>query len=230
MGLVSLTAHVAGTILTAAALNNNDNAIINQVNGNLEAANIANLAITTAKINTSAVTYAKLDTQIVQGATTVTGAVTDYLAIADTSDSGNYKKALASDFVPVATQAEMEAATSVAAFVTPGRVNFHPGVAKCLGNFNGSGTPAFNTGGRYNFDATVTDGGTGIWTLTITTDFSTAVYFGFITAEEISGSNFNFGFITLSSMAAGTIGIKVINHVGTAVDPANVCVALFGDQ
>jgi len=60
MGLVTLTAHVSGTILTAAALNSNFNAIVNQVNGNLEAANIAALAITGAKIASGAVSGPKI--------------------------------------------------------------------------------------------------------------------------------------------------------------------------
>src|SRR5262245_61890113 len=60
MGQVTLTPHVAGTVLTAAALNNNENAIINQVNGNIETANIANLAVTAAKIASGAVTGTKI--------------------------------------------------------------------------------------------------------------------------------------------------------------------------
>lgn len=60
MGLATLTAHVAGTVLTAAALNNNFNAIVNQLNGNIEAANLANLAVTAAKLATGAVTGPKI--------------------------------------------------------------------------------------------------------------------------------------------------------------------------
>jgi len=60
MALVTLTAHVANTVLTAAALNNNFNAIVNQLNGNIEAANLANLAVSTAKIATGAVTGPKI--------------------------------------------------------------------------------------------------------------------------------------------------------------------------
>lgn len=60
MGLVTLTAHSAGQVLTAAALNNNFNAIVNQLNGSVEAVNIASLAVTTAKIATGAVTGPKI--------------------------------------------------------------------------------------------------------------------------------------------------------------------------
>lgn len=42
----------------------------------------------------------KAAAQFIQGQTTATGAMADYLAIADTSDSGNIKKALITDFMP----------------------------------------------------------------------------------------------------------------------------------
>lgn len=61
MGLASLTSYTAGTVLTASALNNNENALLNQLNGNIEAVNLASLAVTTAKINTDAVTFDKID-------------------------------------------------------------------------------------------------------------------------------------------------------------------------
>jgi len=133
MGLVSLTAHVAGTILTAAALNNNLNAIVNQVNGNLEAANIAALAITSAKIASNAVTATKLDNNLIDDLTLVTAASGDHIMLADVSDSGNLKRAPLSDIiVTAASQAEMETATDTTKFVTAGRTQYHPGVAKAL--------------------------------------------------------------------------------------------------
>lgn len=54
----------------------------------------------TANIEDLAVTIAKLDASIVNDATTVVAAQNDYALIADTSDSGNIKKALVSDFAP----------------------------------------------------------------------------------------------------------------------------------
>lgn len=58
MAFVTLTAYIAGTVLTAAALNNNFNAIVNQINGNIDSTNVANLAITAAKLATGAVNLA----------------------------------------------------------------------------------------------------------------------------------------------------------------------------
>lgn len=55
MAIVSLTPFVANTVLTAAALNNSFNAIINQVNGNLDSTNIAAGAITATELATGSV-------------------------------------------------------------------------------------------------------------------------------------------------------------------------------
>lgn len=53
--------------------------------------------VATAGIANNAVTAAKANADFVQGQTTVTAVGSDYVLIADTSDSGNVKKALVSD-------------------------------------------------------------------------------------------------------------------------------------
>ncbi|MCG3177009.1 MAG: hypothetical protein MOGMAGMI_01973 [Candidatus Omnitrophica bacterium] len=58
MAQVTITPFVANTVLTAAALNNAFNAIINQVNGNLDSTNLANGAVTAVKLATGAVDLA----------------------------------------------------------------------------------------------------------------------------------------------------------------------------
>lgn len=55
MALVTLTAYIANTVLTAAALNNNENAMINQINGNLDSTNLAAGSVTATQLATSAV-------------------------------------------------------------------------------------------------------------------------------------------------------------------------------
>lgn len=233
MGLVTLTAHVANTILTAAALNNNFNAIVNQVNGSIEAVNLASLAVTTAKINTAAVTYVKLDTQIVQGATTVTAATNDFVAIADTSDSGNYKKALVSDLqTTAASQAEMEAATEAAKYVAPSTTKFHPGVAKAWGRFDGTGTPAYSSGGSYNMDASITDNGTGDYTVSFTTDFSSATAYALmgISRRAAGTASRLLCFDASVDPAAATCRILSMDGGSTPADSSIITFAAFGDQ
>ena len=61
MGLVTFpTVWIAKQLLTATALNGNFNALANQVNGNLDASNLADLAVTTPKIAVGAVTGPKI--------------------------------------------------------------------------------------------------------------------------------------------------------------------------
>lgn len=60
MATVTLTSAVAGQVCTAVFYNNNQNAIINQVNGNLDSTNLANLAVTNAKIASGAVSGTKI--------------------------------------------------------------------------------------------------------------------------------------------------------------------------
>lgn len=60
MAQVTLTSAVAGSVATAVFYNNNNNALLNQINGNLDATNLANLAVTTAKLASGAVTGPKI--------------------------------------------------------------------------------------------------------------------------------------------------------------------------
>lgn len=230
MGLPVLVGYTAGSVLTAAALNNNETALANQL-GNIEAVNLANLAVTTAKINTGAVTFVKLDTGIIQGATTVTGVPTDYLAIADTSDSGKFKKCLASDFITVAaSQAEMEAFTEDAKMATPANMNWHPGMAKAWGRFDGTGTPAFAS--RYNMDASITDNGAGDYTVAFTTDFSAANAYSLVGMPRRAGGTASgvLNFDASVDPAAGTCRILSLDGGSTLVDKNIICFVAFGDQ
>lgn len=58
---------------------------------------VSSSTIATADIASNAVTGAKLNADVVQAQSTVTAATDDYVLIADTSNSGNVKKALVSD-------------------------------------------------------------------------------------------------------------------------------------
>ncbi len=74
----------------------------------------------------------------------------------------------------VATQAEIEAAASVTQLVTPGRTQYHPGVAKAWGFVTVSGgAPALTAG--HNI-ASVTDGGPGVHSPQFTTAMSSVNY------------------------------------------------------
>lgn len=132
------------------------------------------------KISSSGVTAT-----FTNGFTTVTGASGDYVQIADVSDSNNTKKALISDIVTLATptaatQAEMEAASSTTVMATPGRAQYHPGVAKAWILYDGNA----NTITASHNVSSVTDNGTGDYTINFTTAFSSTAYAAVGTAYD----------------------------------------------
>lgn len=76
--------------------------------------------------------------------------------------------------IAIATQADMEAASSVLLAVTPGRQQYHPGNPKCWGYATVSGgTPTLQA--SYNMTS-ITDAGTGRLAGAVATDFSDANY------------------------------------------------------
>lgn len=126
-----------------------------------------------------------------------------------------------------ATQANQETATSTLLAVTPGRQQFHPSAAKCWGYITWSGgVPTL----QVNWNITsITDTATGIVTITIATDFSTANYattFG----VEGTGGNQNFVQVNPTTQAAGSFAVLIETSVGTDYDPASMSFACFGDQ
>lgn len=132
----------------------------------------------------------------------------------------NHSHAMASETaVPVATQAQMEAASSTAVFVTPGRNQYHPGVAKAWGKINQAGSQSMIV--SYNVSS-VADAGTGLSTVSFDTDFSGT---GFVTV----GSREN-GVITFNSPAAGSVRVDSRDYSGTEEDSGEVYFAAFGDQ
>lgn len=125
-----------------------------------------------------------------------------------------------------ATQAQMEAAASNAAMVTPLAVKWHPGVAKAWGVFDGTGTPAYLD--RYNMDATITDNGAGDYTLTITNDLASGNYA--LAGSAIPGSDTaaSVNIKTGTSPAGGSFNIRTMVG-GSNLDSAHVGFVLFGD-
>ena len=110
MGLVSRTAYVAGNPVTASGQNTNEDAVLNEFNGNIENVNIkSSAAIVDTKLaqitTANKVTAAAIGS--ISSLTTVTVASGDLIIIGDVSDSNNVKKIVASDviFTPSATNA-----------------------------------------------------------------------------------------------------------------------------
>lgn len=130
------------------------------------------------------------------------------------------------NFQSEASQAEMEAASDSSKVVTPRRVNDHPGVAKAWCKYNGTGTPAVVV--SHNIDASITDNGSGDYTFSVTTDFSSADFVCIANADTASVDEPMIS--SAIAEAAGTVRIKNIGHGGVANDTDFGFFALYGDQ
>jgi len=123
--------------------------------------------------------------------------------------------------LPAASQAEMEAATSNTVAATPGRTQYHPGVAKAWVNFNGTGTVAIAD--SYNVTS-IDDNGTGDYTINFTNAMSSANY--------VSAANTRYagGNVVTSGEATTSVDALVYNTSNVLTDANPVCVVIFGDQ
>lgn len=128
-------------------------------------------------------------------------------------------------FGTAASQAEMEAGSSLLVPVTPGRTQYHPGVAKAWVKFDGTGTPAASV--SYNFSS-ITDHGTGDYSVNFATNFSSANFVSVATCNQLSGPNE--GIVNIVSQAAGAVRVTTVEGSDTPIDSSLVCVACFGDQ
>lgn len=128
---------------------------------------------------------------------------------------------------PVASQAEMEAGTSLAVFVTPGRQHFHPSAAKFWCLFTGNSTTVLAS---YNLTS-ITDGTTEA-TVTIATDFSSANWSPYALATGTASTVAAARLPCARSIAAGTLIVFCVDGAATTAlqDPTQWSVGGFGDQ
>lgn len=150
---------------------------------------------------------------------TCTGSNTWVSAAATDSQAG---------LVAYAVQSEMEAASSNTRAVTPGRQHFHPSAAKFWAKVTVSGgTPSVAT--SYNVTS-ITDTGTGLLTVTIATDFSSANWACVATVESDSTNSPRIATVVQSAQAAGTVQVSSNDASGTLTDPSAWHVVGFGDH
>lgn len=126
-----------------------------------------------------------------------------------------------------ATQAQMETATSTVTTVSPGRVQYHPGVAKAWAKFNGTSAGTNAPAAGYNVTS-VTKNSTGNYTINLTTSFSSADYAISAIAGNAGTTN---DFITIiKTYSTGSFNLIVENSAGSAADADQISVMAFGDQ
>lgn len=135
--------------------------------------------------------------------------------------------ALVSTGVTAATQAEMEAASSTAATVTPGRQQYHPSAAKAWGVYNEITTTTLGAG--YNVSS-LTDNGTGNTTINLTTAFSSSTYaVVFFSDINIAGGNNTINW-NMGNRNTTSIGLYTNDSAGTLQDHEYVAFVAYGDQ
>lgn len=128
--------------------------------------------------------------------------------------------------IETATQAEMEAATSTTVAVTPAVAKNHPGVAKFWAFVSVSGTTP-TLAASYNVTS-VTRNNTGLYTVTIDTDFSSANYC-VVGMPVNNGSNNRTVSMQSTTQAAGSFQVR-IEDAGFTTTDISFYVVGFGDQ
>ena len=127
-----------------------------------------------------------------------------------------------------ATQAQQETGTSTTIPVVPGVQQYHASAAKAwLYSAVSAGVPATPPTAHYNITS-MADTGTGVTTVTIATDFSSADWCAINTNQSTGATG---GHAANSGKAAGTIVLR--NYSGNdpaVVDPDAYNFAGFGDQ
>ena len=128
--------------------------------------------------------------------------------------------------VSAATQAEQETGTSTTVYVTPGRQHYHDSAAKFWVSFNSAGTigDSFNT-------TSITDSGTGQWSVNVATDFSSINWSCHACGGSAAVSVIVYA---VTDRVAGSCEVYGIRRDTGAVidpiDPDSIWVCGFGDQ
>lgn len=136
-----------------------------------------------------------------------------------------YGSGTASVAANVASQSDMETATSNTVLVTPGVAQYHPSAAKAWLNMTGTGVIAINA--SYNVSG-ITDLNTGYYTITFDVDFSSVNYVVQVTCSR-NAAYYTQGLqMDIVSFAVGSCNISA--GIAGATDPSKLTAVFFGDQ
>jgi len=125
-----------------------------------------------------------------------------------------------------ATQTQMEAASSSAVFSAPAVQQFHPSAAKGWVIYNQLTGPSVVA--SYNVTS-VTDNGTGVFTVNWNVDFSDANYSTVASTSGAGGGNNLVGIGEVGTKAAGTTQFGTI-QLSSQIDRNNNSVVAYGEQ
>lgn len=155
-GIISHTDYTSGTTITAAAQNANENAIVNEFNGNIDSNNIKTSGVATANITDASITAAKLATPLTVSSMTITAfnsstaTITHIVGTAtnDNATVGTYGEYISSYTASTAAGGSTIQVNLVQVLLTPGdweltATALASGVVSnydvCLNTTNGSG-------------------------------------------------------------------------------------------
>lgn len=179
----------------------------------------------TANAGGTATTAVASDSTLLAFDTTLPDAITfgqsGAVGTATTAARRSHAHAMAS--VDAATQAEMEAASSTTVFDTPGRTQYHPGVAKAWAHITQTGTQSLD--GSYGVSS-ITDNATGNTSIIFTTSFSNAFYSQ--SALSTTPTYVNSG--ASQGTRAEDTGMECRVTAGTATDAEELDWTGWGDQ
>ena len=203
---------------------------------------VSNITDVIPIVSTSATTTMKITVQnlfnTIQGLATVTASSVSqadtlpiYSISAATTRQLTVSSLSASFSIPsAATQAQQEAAAVTTVYTSPGTQVNHPGTAKAYVKFNGSSSNPITPYVSYGISGNITKNGTGDYSMTFVTAFSTAHY------TFMSGLTGSQAYLlnavqsdANSDQTATTFRGKTSNDSGTPVDII-VSLTFFGDQ
>lgn len=161
---------------------------------------------------------------IIPGGANITTANGD-TAIVRSLGSGNWVviqyQMASGGIITSATQAQQETATSLLVPVTPGVQHYHPSAAKFFVKTDAAG----NIGTSYNVTS-ITDDGTGLLTVTIDTNFSSANWVGHTSVFHAAALRMT----QFIAQGAGSCQVNCFDSAFALSDPTNWFVSGFGDQ
>jgi len=125
----------------------------------------------------------------------------------------------AADNVSAASEAEMVAATSITVFASPGRTQYHPGVAKGWANVASDGS-SYET-----YSMSTGKDATGIYAITNDESFSNITYARLVSMQEaVSYTS------TTSDVSVGSYKVRGFNASTGAAVNIDFCTSTFGEQ
>ena len=216
------TAHLAADAVTGAKIADDALDSEHYTDGSIDTAHIADNQVTLAKLADA--TQGSILYYAASGAPTELAAGTSGYYLKTQGGSANPVWAAVSAGPSQADQAALEGETNEDTYAPPDLIKYSPGVAKFYVKFNPSGTiqgTAYNT-------TSVADNGTGDWTVTIATDFSSANWACSCTIETPFTRSANIA--SSGGQAAGTLQVRSTDNNGTLSDGVFMHVIGLGDQ